>query len=498
MTGGGLWRALRPDGVNDGEEDGPTDMDEISRKVFVAIQAFIERLTKADNLTSDQLTEAHMATTALAYQLARIGYDPAAMTKARAMEEALAAKFPNASLATAAPRKWDSVWRAEVGAKITGLLERGGALDDANLLHEVRELLLAYHSEMDPVVSAGTRSTYSGGRGDAKADVGDEAIVELTAPSFEAWLHERGLEPADTHVTEVKRLMGGYSKATYIVKMTGMAGEKTLVIRKDGFGLPTGSSVVAEFPVLQEMFALGLPVPAPLWVEPDVGRFSTAFMGVTYEPGTPANHILPSDDATRRRWAESCGEVLGRLHRDTAQPDSDIRTVLAAEIDDLERRMRERERAPHPGLVIGLNWLRQHLDDLAGRPACRVHGDYGFHNFLMRDDRILAMLDWEFSHIGDPVEDLTSIKPFIDQLGCWDHCYATYQTVCGFALDSVADRYFNVWREVRNMVACLGSLNSLLLPPVKDIPLTVAGTIYIPKYEIAILDAITEADAEHV
>ena len=35
-----------------------------------------------------------------------------------------------------------------------------------------------------------------------------------------------------------------------------------------------------------------------------------------------------------------------------------------------------------------------------------MHGDYRLGNFLERNGRITAILDWELVHLGDPVEDL--------------------------------------------------------------------------------------------
>ena len=49
-------------------------MDEISRKVLHTIHGALNRLTRAENLTPDQLTEVFMATTALGYQIARMDY----------------------------------------------------------------------------------------------------------------------------------------------------------------------------------------------------------------------------------------------------------------------------------------------------------------------------------------------------------------------------------------------------------------------------------------
>lgn len=119
-----------------------------------------------------------------------------------------------------------------------------------------------------------------------------------------------------------------------------------------------------------------------------------------------------------------------------------------------------------------------------------MHGDFGLHNLLMSGAKLLAVLDWESSHIGDPVEDLVMFKPFMEQIGCWERFIALYEPESGFSFDARGGRYFGVWTEVRNMIACLGSLNSLLLPQVTDVALSVAGTIYIPKYEIAMLDAV--------
>lgn len=467
-------------------------MDEISRKVLHTIHGALDRLTRAENLTSEQLTEVFMATTALGYQIARMDYPADALARASAAEAALAG---SAALPPARPRAAARGWETMPGAGLCAAIEAGAIGEDPASLRRIREMLVDYHSPMDPVIDAGTRATYAGGRGDARATQDEPAPAELSVPLLQDWLRSRGHAGPEATVTGLKRLMGGYSKATYIATVLDGGKEARFVIRKDSPGLPTGSSVTSEFPVLQEMVGIGVPVPAPLWIEPDAALCSGAFMGVSFADGTPANQIVPSDPGVRRQWARSTAEVLGRLHARTALPGADVREPVAAEIDALEARMLERERAPHPGLLVGLRWLRRNIDRLAGRPACRIHGDVGYHNMLMDDGRIAALLDWEFSRIGDPVEDLASIKPFMDQIDSWDEFYATYQAAGGFTVDRRAEAYFTVWQETRNMVACLGSLNSLLLPGVFEVPLTVAGTIYIPKYEIAIFDAIANAES---
>ncbi len=43
---------------------------------------------------------------------------------------------------------------------------------------------------------------------------------------------------------------------------------------------------------------------------------------------------------------------------------------------------------------------------LVGTGPVLVHGDFGPQNVLIEHDRITALVDWEFAHIGQPVEDL--------------------------------------------------------------------------------------------
>lgn len=469
-------------------------MDEISKKVLRTIHSALDRLTRAPNLTSEQLTEVFMATTALGYQIARMDYPETTLAHANAIENEFAS---GTSPSDARQRIAANNWYGQFGARLCAAIEAGKVGDDSATLARIREVLVAYHSPMDPVIDAGTRSAYAGGRGDARADETDASCPELTETALEDWLKRNAPAGSGTSVISLKRLMGGYSKATYIAEFTSGSTEETVVIRKDSPGLPTGSSVASEFPVLQEMIEIGVPVPAPLWLETDTDRYGGAFMGVGFVNGVPANQIVPDDSDTRRLWARSTADVLARLHSRTALPDADVRKHLASEIDALENRMLERERLPHPGLLVGLSWLRRNIDRLAGRPACRIHGDVGYHNMMMDGDGITALLDWEFSRIGDPVEDLASIKPFMDQIDSWDEFYQTYQDAGGYTVDGRAEAYFKVWQQTRNMVACLGSLHSLLLPGVYEIPLTVAGTIYIPKFEIAILDAIAQAEVGH-
>lgn len=485
-------------------------MDEITRKVLVSTQAFLERLTHSEALTPDQLTEAHMAVTAIGYQLAQAGYDPLLLERLHREELAMSGEL-GALLGKSAPavvsRKGQPHWSEKIGAELTAVLqggqcETGGRkLDiqtEAAIAQRLRDFLVSYHEPADPTIGSGASAAYLGGRGDRRDEETQSVAISLTTEALQDYLRARFAEHRTTTVLELRRLMGGFSKETYIVRLEAGGGEQTIVIRKDGYGLPTGSSVVSEYAVLQEAYGAGVPAPRPLWLESDLSHFGTAFMAVGFARGEPAHLTVPTDHATRLKWVQSLAEAMATLHRLTVRTDADVRAVLRADIARLQQQIEERERHPHPGIAFGLAWLVDHLDDLAGRPACRVHGDAGFHNMLMCDGQLLALLDWEFSHHSDPVEDLIYIRPFIDQIEAWPQFLEIYEAKTGFRFDEKAARFFAVWKSARNMVACMGSLNSLLLPGVKDVPLSVSGTIYIPKFEIELLHSIIHGAASDV
>lgn len=475
-------------------------MDEISLKTISSTAAFIDKLLALEVLSGDVLTEALMAKTALAYEQARAGCTARVISPVRILEQQLAADMAELSEQdpTPAARQWNIEWKGSVGASLTPFMDSfaGQTLEAGQerlITGRLRDFLVQYHVHLDPAIAAGTSSAYQGGRGDGGASEPDQ-FDKITPAAVQRCLSQVQ-RYAGTQVIDTRQLMGGYSKETFILHMSTDNGERREVMRKDGIGLPTGSSVVNEFEVLQAMALKGLPVPTPFHLERNTEKLGTAYMLVDYVAGQPAHLTVPQSPALRQRWAQSILDTLVTLHRGTLSVGQDIRDTLGAEIDTLRQRVQDRERHAHPAIAWGLSWLQSHLSDLEGRPACRVHGDVGFHNMLMADNQLVALLDWEFSHISDPVEDLSYVKPFIEQLALWPWFIEQYEQQARIRYDVNAARYFNVWKEVRNAIACQGSLNSLLMPGVNNLALCVAGNLYIPKFEIGILDAILDASA---
>ena len=60
---------------------------------------------------------------------------------------------------------------------------------------------------------------------------------------------------------------------------------------------------------------------------------------------------------------------------------------------------------PRPALEYILCWLIENAPFYGGELSL-IHGDFRTGNYLVDDGRLTAILDWEFSHWGDPDEDI--------------------------------------------------------------------------------------------
>src|SRR5260370_15545186 len=112
-----------------------------------------------------------------------------------------------------------------------------------------------------------------------------------------------------------------------------------------------------------------------------------------------------------------------------------------------------------------------------------IHGDVGFHNILIHEGRINAILDWERARIGDPMEELSYLKPFVVDALPWDEFVSLYEGAGGapYLEDSV--RYYDVWRGAWRPAACFAHGGRFHADP-SHIPLPSAftGMIFGPRF----------------
>lgn len=272
--------------------------------------------------------------------------------------------------------------------------------------------------------------------------------AELTVPpeTFSRWLADHG-QPGK--VVRVQTVPGGRSKGTLLLDVEG---GPDVVIRLDFSASTTGTSVVDEFPVIAAVHAAGLRVPRPLAVETSSDVIGGSFIAFERIAGKAMGTLFASDASPE--FCRDFATELARLHRldpfALGLADSmlygDSQDPVRALIDKHEADYR-RKMPPQPLMDAAFAWLRGQLSRV-GVQRHLVHGDCGLHNTMGEGDRLTALLDWEFAHLGDPAEDLAYCRFLVSQILPWDDFMTAYRAAGGPPISPERLSFFGVWRTL--------------------------------------------------
>jgi aminoglycoside phosphotransferase len=100
---------------------------------------------------------------------------------------------------------------------------------------------------------------------------------------------------------------------------------------------------------------------------------------------------------------------------------------------------------PVPLVTFACQWLRRNVPPAPARPVV-IHGDTGPGNFLFEGDQLTAVIDWEFTHLGDPMKDLALFRPrdFYYPTGGLQWWFRLYAEISGTPLDWRKLHYYSV------------------------------------------------------
>lgn len=228
----------------------------------------------------------------------------------------------------------------------------------------------------------------------------------------------QGSQPGARHVrvTGVKALSGGNARRAWAfdVAWTDAAGPQTaacvLLARLEAGQLET--DMRHEFNTLSALHPTGLPVPRPLWLDEDGLRLGMpGFVMARGEGRAGVTDLLNADSAVTKPLTEQLIRIAAQLH---SLDHRKLTPSLAAGdgADDAPRQVlrhwenqfRKQRMEPLPALASVFGWLQRNLP--VPPNVAVVHGDLRLGNFLHANGRITLLLDWELSHLGDPLEDI--------------------------------------------------------------------------------------------
>jgi len=215
------------------------------------------------------------------------------------------------------------------------------------------------------------------------------------------------------HITRMTRLSGGASQETWSIDAAVGDHMVPLILRRAPGGVARAGVSANSVPleteaiVIEAARAEGVAAPRVRYVLTPEDKAGSGYVMDRLEGETIARKILRDAEfnAVRPKLARQCGEILARIHRVNIAP---LRGVLAV-VDGPAQLKRYREiydlyDYPHPMFELAFQWLEPRMK--ASRRQTLVHGDFRHGNILISPKGVEAALDWELTHIGDPLEDI--------------------------------------------------------------------------------------------
>jgi len=244
---------------------------------------------------------------------------------------------------------------------------------------------------------------------------------ELDLARLEPFL--RNHFPESGSPLRVEQFPSGHSNLTYLVHLGG----REVVLRRPPFGskVRRAHDMGREFRVLSKLHSAYSPAPIVLLYCDDVSVLGARFYlmepihGIILRRDPPGG--LPFPPETARRLSESFIENLAALHAldyvaiglaDLGRPEGYVERQVRGWIE------RYHGSATHdlPEVEKLAAWLPDHVPP--GSEASLIHNDYKYDNVVLDANditKIVGVLDWEMSTLGDPLSDLgTALAYWVD------------------------------------------------------------------------------------
>jgi aminoglycoside phosphotransferase (APT) family kinase protein len=208
------------------------------------------------------------------------------------------------------------------------------------------------------------------------------------------------------------KFKGGQSNPTYRIDTPA----RSYVLRRQPFGklLPSAHAVDREHAAMTALGPTGFPVPRTYGLCEDPAVIGAKFFVMGLAVGRSLwNGALPGLAPQQRRAIyEAMIDTIADLHRKDpmaiglggfGKPTD----YCARQIARWSSQYKLSETEPMPQMERLIEWLPATVPPQ--HESSVVHGDYRLDNLIFEQDadRVLAVLDWELSTLGDPIADFS-------------------------------------------------------------------------------------------
>ncbi|MFO7164377.1 MAG: phosphotransferase family protein [Mycolicibacterium hassiacum] len=264
--------------------------------------------------------------------------------------------------------------------------------------------------------------------------------------------HLRAVGVPRTGELRAELISGGRSNLTFLVYDDAA---KWVLRRPPLSGLtPSAHDMGREYRVISALAGTAVPVPPAVTASDDESVLGAPFQMVEYVPGRVVRHTEDlealGDRTAISETVDALIRVLADLH--AIDPEAVGLGDFGKPAGYLERQVRrwgsqwelvQRENDPNDADVRRLHARLAESVPPQSRSAI-VHGDYRIDNTLIdRDDhtKVLAVLDWEMSTLGDPVSDAALMCVYRHPMFNTIHANAAWASPLMPDVDDLAQRY---------------------------------------------------------
>jgi aminoglycoside phosphotransferase (APT) family kinase protein len=282
----------------------------------------------------------------------------------------------------------------------------------------------------------------------------DNAVAQELPDGMTEWVAAVG----DGRITRLERHIA--RREAWVVDVepeTGASGTREYFLRLDRSSAQAESpwSVKKEARVVDALHRAGLPVPA-------VHGCNEELQAAVFErvPGREDLYNETTPEQCRTIWEQFMRFVVDMHALERTELDledvltwpDDAREAALHEVDELERLMGGD--VIEPLATFGASWLRRHVPESVDRIVL-LQGDTGPGNFLFEDDRVTAVVDFEWAHYGDPMEDFgnMAVREFFYPSANLAEVFPLYEKFGGGPVDYDRVRYYRVHQMVRSVIA---------------------------------------------
>ncbi len=212
----------------------------------------------------------------------------------------------------------------------------------------------------------------------------------------------------------VEQFPSGHSNLTYMLKM----GDQELVLRRPPFGTKVKSAhdMGREFKILTAIHQVYPPAPKPFVYCEDESIIGAKFYvmerrrGIIIRKQLPAGFPFPPETAART--SKALIKNLAEIHAidyqavglgDFGKPDG----FLQRQVEGWTKRYYGSQTHDFENVEATMKWLKENLP--ASPAPALIHNDYKYDNVVLDSEdlgKVVGVLDWEMSAIGDPLMDL--------------------------------------------------------------------------------------------